>query len=760
MIKNVKKANGSIVPFDPDKLNTWAEWAAKVGLDWSNIALQAVKKCYDGCTTRELQQAMIDACRDKQDEDHLQMAGRLLIGDIYKEAFGGHDKIPSLYSFYQKMTGLGYWEEMKYTEQEINEFDKLLDHSRDLNLSYTELNQLRSKYLIMDRASKPAVCYETPQFMYIGMAMKAMENEPHETRHKDVAMLFKYLSEKKINAPTPFMVNLRTPKRGYASCCVSTTLDSAMSLATADHIDYMMTCASAGIGAHLKTRSAGDAVRQGQIKHQGKLPYYRAIVAAVNANVQSSRGGAATTHFNVLDPEIEDLLVLKSPTTVEQRKIRGMDYSFGANKFFAKKAARQEPWMLISIAEAEDLYDAMYQDNEELFAELYDKYDKDPTVRKKYVNAKDLLLLALTQRIETGRIYEHFPDRMNGQTPFKDTIWSSNLCQEIGLPTKGYKHITDLYNREGDGEIGLCSLSAIVVGRVQEDEYEDVAYYTLKMIDNVIELMDYPFPQLERTAKARRSIGVGITNLAYALAKNGLRYSTLEGKNYIHQLAELHSYSLHKASLRLAKEKGLCEWIGKTKYPDGWFPHDDAVKAIDTVHTQPLLQDWESLRKEIIDFGGIRHSVLEAHMPCESSSVASATLNGVYPARALKVIKGSGKEQSNVVIVPEYNELKDKYEIAWDIPTKDMIEVYGIIQKFTGQAISADYYTIFKKGEERKVSAKTLMTDYFYAIKMGLKTAYYLNSKTTVTGTNTGQQDVEETTPTAEDESDCEACKL
>jgi ribonucleoside-diphosphate reductase alpha chain len=325
------------------------------------------------------------------------------------------------------------------------------------------------------------------------------------------------------------------------------------------------------------------------------------------------------------------------------------------------------------------------------------------------------------------------------------------------LPTKGYDSVDQLYDYKESGEIGLCSLAALVAGRIGEDEYEDVAYYALKMVDNVIELMDYPFVQLALTAKARRSVGIGITNMAYAMAKGGYSYTTEEGRNFVHRLAELHSFSLHKASLRLAKERGVCDWIDRTKYPDGWFPHDDAVEAIDTVHNQPLLQDWETLRKEIVAFGGIRHSVLEAHMPCESSSVASGTLNGVYPVRSLKTVKSSGNGRKNVVIVPEYDLLKDKYDIAWDVPTKNMIEIYGLLQKFTGQGISADFYLVFKDGEERKVSTKELITDYLYMMKMGVKTAYYLNTKSSVTGVNTGSRDqiVEEIV-----DDSCEACKL
>lgn len=755
MITKIVKADGSLVDFDPSKLNGWAIWADRYGLDWSYIALQAVKKCYDGCTTKELQQAMISACCDKADEAHMLLAGRLLVGTIYKEAFGGHDKIPTLRDFYHSMVSRNLWEEMDYTDSELDLMDQFLDHSKDLKTPFPELNQIRTKYTVIDRVKD--ICYESPQFMYIGMAMKNMERSPADERLTDVCKLYEYLSDKKINAPTPFMVNLRTKKRGYASCCVSTTEDTAPSLAAADHINYMMTCASAGIGAHIKTRSKWDAVNNGAVVHQGKVPYYRSTVAMVSANLQSSRGGAATMYFNCMDPEVEELLVLKNPTTVIQQQVRGMDYSFGAMNLFGKHVAKNLPWMLISYGVAPDLYEAMYSSDQETFEALYAKYDADPLVKKSYVSAQELLVLNLTQRAETGRIYQHFTDRMNIQTPFKDKIYSSNLCAEIGLPTKGYDSVTQLYEAKESGEIGLCSLSAIVAGRVSEEEYEDVAYYTLKMVDNVIDLMDYPFEQLKFTAQARRSIGIGITNLAYAMAKNGYHYGEIEGRNFIHRLAELHSFSLHKASLRLAKERGVCDWIGKTKYPEGWFPHDEAVKAIDDYHTQPLLQDWESLRKEIVAFGGIRHSVLEAHMPCESSSVASGTLNGLYPVRNLKTVKSDGNGRKNIIIVPEYDTLKDAYDIAWEQDTDHLTIDYGIVQKFTGQGISADQYQFFKDGVERKVSARQMIKEYLFVMKMGLKTLYYLNPKTSVNGSTSDAR-----TAVVEEfvEDDCEACKL
>lgn len=725
-INSVKKRSGEVVVFDASKLNHWAEWSANVGVDWSSIVLEAYRKCHDGCSTKDIQQAMISACLDKEDIPHLKMAGRLLIGDVYKEAFGGHDKIPTLLEMYKKMVGLGLWKEMEYSEGELSYLNRHMAHERDLEDVYTSIKQIKDKYALTDRVS--GICYESPQFVYMRMALGNMEKMPKERRLKDVATLYKYLSLKKINAPTPFMVNLGTKSGGYASCCVYTTDDSAESLATGDHIAYMMTCASAGIGSHLKTRSKGDKVRGGVIRHQGKTPYYKAIQAMVHANLQNSRGGAATIHYNALDPEIEDLIVLKNPTTVEQKRVKDVDYSFGYNRLFAEKVAKNEDWMLVSYTDNPELYEAMYNADQGVFDRLYKVHESDSKTVKKFVKARAIATKVLTESVETGRVYLHRTDELNRHTPFKDTIYSSNLCQEIALPTTPYTDVMDLYTKESKGEIGLCSLAALVAGRVKPKEYEDVAYYTVLMIDNVIELMEYPFPSLEHTAKARRSIGVGITNVAHDMASRGFKYSSVEGKKYIHRLSEMHSYWLHKASLRLSKERGVCEWIGKTKYVEGWLPIDTYCKEVDNVVSQPLMFDWEALRKEIVENGGIRNSVLEAIMPNESSSISTNTTNSVYPIRNYKIIKTSGNNK-NLFIAPDLDELKEEYELAWDIDTKDLIDVYAVLQKFTGQAISADLYMMYDDTEgERKVSTKKLLTDFLYMTKMGLKTRYYLNS--------------------------------
>lgn len=726
MITTVVKSNGTSVPFDPERLNK----AAIFGADneaWSHVALDAYKRLYDGCTTKEVQWAMIDACTDRQDEVHSRFGGRLLIGQIYKEAFGGFTHIPPLSKFYQDMVQKQHWEEMGYTGLELAELDVTIDHSKDLTYGYAVLKQFRDKYGIKDNIKD--ILFESPQMMFMGIAMAVMKKMPMDRRLKDVIKLYTYLSDLKINAPTPYLNGLRTGATGYASCCIIKADDSAKSIGVAKEVAYTMTTKQAGIGYFLGSRSLGDGVRRSTIRHQGKLPYYRGIDTSVKENRQQSRGGSATVSFLMLDPEVEVLMRLKNPQSVATQRINTMDYSVGINKAFIGRVAKNQDWVLVSYLYAPQLHEGMFTMTREEFDAEMDRVAGDENIPKQIVKARDLALEIPKQRAATGRLYVYWTDEMNRHTPFKEVVYSSNLCQEIALPTKGYTDMRNLFMEVEDGEVALCFLASLVAGRVKEDEYEDVAYYTVLMIDNVMDIMDYPYEQMDFTAKARRSIGVGITNLAHYIAKHEVAYGSPESKQLVHDLAELHSYSLHKASLRLAKERGVAEWMHKTKYPSGWLPIDTYTKAADSVVADPSLkQDWESLRKEIIATGGIRNSVLEAFMPNESSSLATNTTNGVYPIRDHILFKKS-PQGSVLFIVPEYEQLKAYYTPAWDVDTKDMVDIYSVLQKFTGQAISSDFYLDYEKLPDGKMSLKDQLGYLIYATKMGMKSWYYLNSK-------------------------------
>ena len=421
MLNTVVKKNGQEEAFNPDKLNKMAEWGATVGICWSELVFDALKKVTDGCTTDELQQALIDSCAEKQTPEHTDMAGRLFLGSLYKTVHGGFENRPSLTDFYYDMVMKGVWEEMDYDDTELHYLDDVLDNDKDLNYKLSTIKQISVKY---SKNYNGAVC-ETPQYTFMGIAMKAMEAQPESTRLHDVEKLYTYLSDLKINMPTPFLSGLRTPFKGFASCCVIKSDDTADSIENLVHAAYKFTNSSAGIGGTLTTRSVKDPIRNQKGKHTGKIPYYRYLQGAVKSTKQEVRGGGATMHFTALDPEIESLLRLKHPTTVQEKQIRGLDYSLGATKLLAELSVQRKPWMLVSYYDSPELYESQFKGYEE-FKKAYHEYESSDKPRK-YVNAFDILKLYLVQRGDTGRMYHTWLDEMNTHTPFKDPIYSSNL---------------------------------------------------------------------------------------------------------------------------------------------------------------------------------------------------------------------------------------------------------------------------------------------------------------------------------------------
>lgn len=1088
MIESIIKRNGELEPFSPEKVNGWGQWASRklgASVDWGSVVIDAVNKCSKVCSSLDLQKALIEVCLSRKTWEYNLMAGRLYASLIDREVF--NSSIPTIKEVHQSLIDANIMVQLAYSDEEYAALEKVIDHSINYTYPHYQLNQIRYKYSLRNKVAKKE--YESAQFVYMRMAMALAEYEKTD-RLYHVQQFYEHFAHGRINVPTPYYVNLGTRLKGYASCCLYTTDDTAKSLATGDHIGYMMTCASAGIGTHIKTRSLGDPVRGGVIQHQGKLPYYRAMVGAIGANLQNGRGGASTVHYTAFDPEVEVIQKLRHPTTPQSKRIAGCHYSFGSNRTFGRMVAKNEEYAPFSYYDQPELYEAQYLKDTTVFDKLYTEYAKTAKVK---FNARDIAMGALTQAYDTGVQYLHFTDAMNKHTPFKEKIYQSNLCfsgetmvavadgrnavsieqltkesngtvkfpvysarwsnvkkrwvteiknaiafrsgtkkvievvlsdgstfrctpdhrlalvdgtyeeaqkcigksvkpfftslgqtrkyrhinstsngyskqhlmiwkyhngeipvnhhidhinnvaddsiqnlqimhrddhfvktaaefsgsnnavfkirdgdanrnnlirkstmqnnprykgltnleiynyakmlheqgetisfknliamddrfpksfsknrfggsiknlitmvqngilpddvsipayvvpnipaafrvdelivvdiidiniecdvydltvddnhnfyiitksiddksiecsgllvhncQEIDLITKPFSSIEELYKtiyEEGDGEIGLCNLAGAVVSNITSDkQYSSVAYYCLKMVEYTLDHAEYPFPNLRNTAQARRSAGVGIMGLAHWMAKNNHKYDTLDGRNAIHELFETHMYHLITASLKLAKELGTAEWMHKTLWPDGWLPIDTYEKNVDQLVTIGNKRDWESLRKEIITTGGIRHSVLSAMMPGESSSLGSGTTNGAYPIRELYIMK-TNDTQVNHWAAPEGTKLKNKYQSAWTISTSDMIKAYAVMQKWTDQGISADLY-VNMKGTD-KISSTQILQDYLDMLKYGMKSRYYINSNT-ASGVSLNTSDDADEEINNEQEI-CESCSL
>lgn len=724
----VTKRNGELELLDWSKVSRVLNWACR-GLDVSisQIELDSKIQMFDLIKTSDIHKMIVKAAADlisEENPDYQYAAARLAVFQIRKEAYGQFTP-PKLYDHIVKMVNLEKYDPEildKYTQEEIEEIGKVVDHWRDLNFAYAGIKQIEGKYLVQDRVDNRV--YESPQMMYILIAMTLFANESKETRFEHIKKFYDLVSKFKISLPTPIMGGVRTPTRQFSSCVVIETDDTLNSInaSAGSVVNYI--ARRAGIGLSVgKIRAKGSKVRGGEIYHTGITPFIKHFQTAVKSSSQGGiRGGAATLAYPIWHLEVQDMLVLKNNRGVDDNRARHLDYSVQISKLFYQRLIKKENITLFSPSDVPGLYDSFFSDQDK-FEELYVKYEQDESIRKLSVPAVELFSTLMQERASTGRIYIMNVDHSNTHSSFIDPVKLSNLCQEITLPTHPLQNVND-----ENGEIALCTLSAANLGLIDSyDDFEEVCEYMVRALDNLLSYQDYLMPAASH-AKKRRALGIGWINLAFDLARRGLKYSDGSANQHIHDLSEAFQYYLLKASVKLARERGACEWFDRTKYSKGILPIDTYKKEIDSIVPNPSLKyDWEGLRADIVKYG-LRNSTLSSWMPSESSSIVSNSTNGIEPPRGPVSVKGS-KDGILKQIVPDFERLKDQYEYLWDIPDdRGYLEIVGIIQKFGDQSISANtFYDPLKYGG--KVPMTQLLKDLLLAYKLGVKTLYYHNTR-------------------------------
>jgi len=729
----VTKRHGEKEPIDLEKIHKVITWAAE-GLNnvsVSQVEIKAQIQFYDGIKTSEIHETLIKSAADlisTEAPDYQYLAARLAIFHLRKKAYGQFEP-PALYDHVSKMVDTGKYDThllKDYTPEEFAEMDSFIDHWRDMNFSYAAVKQLEGKYLVQNRVNGDI--YESAQFLYILVAACLFADYPKATRLDYVRRFYNATSTFKLSLPTPIMSGVRTPTRQFSSCVLIETGDSLDSInATASAIvKYVSQRAGIGVNAG-RIRALGSPIRGGEAFHTGCIPFYKYFQTAVKSCSQGGvRGGAATLFYPLWHMEVESLLVLKNNRGVEENRVRHLDYGVQFNKLMYQRMMKDGYITLFSPSDVPGLYDAFFADQDK-FEALYVKYENDDTIRKKQIKAMELFSLFMQERASTGRIYLQNVDHCNTHSPFDPKVApvrQSNLCLEIALPTKPLQHVND-----EEGEIALCTLSAFNLGAIKSvDEFAELSDLAVRALDSLLDYQDYPVPAAYNATMNRRTLGVGVINFAYFLAKNGVKYSDHSANGLVHRTFEAMQYHLLKASNNLAKEKGACPKFNETTYAQGIMPIDSYKKDLDAVCNEPLHMDWDSLREDIKTHG-LRNSTLSALMPSETSSQISNATNGVEPPRGHISIKSS-KDGILKQVVPEYETLKDKYELLWDIPSNDgYLQLVGIMQKFIDQTISAN--TNYDPGnyESGKVPMKLLLKDLLTAYKLGVKTLYYHNTR-------------------------------
>ena len=725
----VVKRNGLIESLDLDKMHIMVEEACKglAGVSASQVEMTSGIQFYDGISTQEIQEILIRSASDLIDLDHPNyqyVAARLLLFSVRKQIYGRMKELPNLEEHITKCVSIGVYDSevyVKYSKEEIGKINSFIDHDRDYLFTYAGLRQVVDKYLVQDRSGGGV--YETPQFMYIMIALTIFAEYPKETRLSYVKRYYDAISKHKINIPTPIMAGVRTPLRQFASCVLVDVDDTLDSIFSSDMAIGRYVAQRAGIGINAgRIRGINSKIRGGEVQHTGVVPFLKKFESTVRCCTQNGiRGGSATVHFPIWHQEIEDILVLKNNKGTEDNRVRKLDYSIQLSKIFYQRFIEDGEITLFSPHDVPGLYEAFGLDE---FDNLYIQYENDPSIKKKTVKAQELILDLLKERAETGRIYLMNIDHCNSHSSFKDQIVMSNLCQEITLPVCPLQHIDD----DNYAEIATCILSAINVGKVKsDDELEELCNLSVRSLDELIDYQNYPVKAAENFTKNRRSLGIGYIGLAHYLAKLGFNYDSQEAWDAVHGLSESFQYYLLKASNQLAKEKGHCEYFGRTKYSDGILPIDTYKKDVDQISSVELQHDWENLRTSILEHG-LRHSTLSAQMPSESSSVVSNATNGIEPPRGFLSIKKSKKGPLKQ-IVPQYQTLKNNYTLLWDMPSnRGYINIVAVMQKFFDQAISGNTSYNPENYPNNEVPVSVIAHDFLDLYRKGWKTAYYQNT--------------------------------
>ena len=763
----VVKRNGNTESLNLDKIHKMVESACEglAGVSASQVEMQSGIQFYDGITTAEIQEILIRSASDLIDletPNYQYVAARLLLFGLYKQVFGPswNQGFPDILTHLVEGSKRGIYDKtlfIKYSKEEWEKINSWIDHDRDFLFTYAGLRQVVDKYLVQDRST--GELYETPQYMYMLISVTIFAEYPKETRLDYVRRYYNAISKHKINIPTPIMAGVRTTLRQFASCVLVDVDDTLDSIGSSDLAIMRYVAQRAGIGINAgRIRGINSKIRGGEVAHTGVIPFLKKFESTVRCCTQNGiRGGSATVHFPIWHKEIEDIIVLKNNKGTEDNRVRKLDYSIQLSKLFYERFINDEEMSLFSPHDVPSVSDAFGLPE---FDDLYVAAERNQSIPRKTVRAQELILSVLKERAETGRVYIMNIDHCNAHSSFIDKIWMSNLCQEITLPTDPIQHIDAI-----DGEIALCILSAINVGKIKNlDELEELCDLSVRGLEELIDYQEYPVRAAELATKARRSLGVGYIGLAHYLAKHGYKYDSQEAWDVIHGLSESFQYFLLKSSNQIAKEKGACTDFNRTKYFHGILPIDTYKKDVDEITSIPYQHDWESLRKSILETG-LRHSTLSAQMPSESSSVVSNATNGIEPPRGYLSIKKSKKGPLKQ-IVPQYGSLKNNYTLLWDMPDNiGYINIVAVMQKFFDQAISGNWSYNPENYPDNEVPVTVMAQDLLRTYKYGWKTSYYQNThdqksdevKEDITKQQLNKL-LEEMMNSSEE--DCESCKI
>jgi len=759
---------------EPLQIDKWQAQVAKIcqgiaDVSQSMIEIKAQLHFYNGITTEEIDgitlRAIVDLIDIESNPDightnYQYVAGKQRLSMLRKSVYKTYTP-PHLYEIVKKNVATGlYTDELLtwYTEDDWNKMNDMLDHDKDELYSYAAIEQLIEKYLVKNRATKEI--YETPQIRYIIAAATVFHREePNSSRMRYIKEYYNAASDGLFTLATPVLAGLGTPTKQFSSCVLIRSDDNLDSIFASGEMMAKYAAKRAGIGLEIgRLRPLGAPIRGGEVMHTGMIPFLKKWFGDLRSCSQGGiRNASATVFYPIWHYQFDDLIVLKNNQGTEETRVRFMDYGVVLNAMFWRRFKNKEQITFFDPNEVPDLYEAFYT-NTEKFEQLYVKYERRKDLRTKTMAAEDVFKGGiLKERTDTGRIYLVFVDNVMNQGPFDPefhTIYQSNLCMEILLPTKSFKRLDD-----DEGRIALCTLGSLNWGAFRNPEdMRRANRILLRSLNNILDYQDFLSIQSKLSNDEIRPIGIGITNLAYWHAKRGLKYGSPEALAEVKTWTEHQAYYLTEATVELAKERGACLHSEKTRYGQGTFPWELRAAGVNELTNFAPELDWESVREQMKQYG-VRNATVMAVAPVESSSVVINSTNGIEMPMSLITVKES-KAGSLIQVAPEYNKLKSKYQLMWD--QKDCIDYLktaAVIAAYTDQSLSTNSFYNPAHFSDRKVPTTLIAKNLMLAHKFGLKTMYY--SLINKQGSKGSESDAAiHTVVNDADDEECIACKL
>jgi ribonucleoside-diphosphate reductase alpha chain len=706
------------------------------------VAQAVIQGLYDGVTTTELDElaARTSANMTVVHPEYAILAARIAVSNLHKNTKKNFSRIiEELYNYIDPKTN----KQAPLIADDVYEIimahkdrlDAAIVHHRDYNYDFFGFKTLEKSYLL--RMYGKVV--ERPQHMLMRVAVGIHKNDI------DAAIeTYDLMSEKWFTHATPTLYNAGTPKAQLSSCFLLTMKDDSIK----GIYDTLKNCAeisqaAGGIGLSIhNVRAKGSYIKGTGGESNGLVPMLQVFNATARYVDQGGgkRKGAFAIYLEPWHADIFDFLELRRPHGKEEMKARDLFFALWIPDLFMKRVKENGKWSLMCPNECPGLADT-YGDE---FEALYMKYEAEGKFRKQ-INAQELWFHILDSQTETGTPYMLYKDHVNRKSNQKNlgVIRSSNLCTEIMEYTSA-------------DEVAVCNLASINLSRFVEnntfnfEKLYEITYIVTKNLNKVIDVNFYPVPEARNSNMRHRPVGLGVQGLADAFMMLRHAFDSEEARILNKNIFETIYYAALCASKDIAKKDGPYESFKGSPISEGQF-------QFDMWNVTPTNRwDWETLRKEIKEFG-VRNSLLVAPMPTASTSQILGNnecfepyTSNIYTRRVLSgqfmVVNKHllrdlidlglwSEEMKNAIIanngsiqpidgIPQ--DIKELYKTAWEIKQRSIIDMAADRGAFIDQSQSLNLFM-------ESPNYKKLTSAHFYAWEKGLKTGmYYLRSRPAV----------------------------